>query len=298
METNQETGGIGRHEKQFKILAICLGVVAVALVGVLVWIWLDRQGMINDLTVDKENLTSQMVQLRTEYNDLNTSNDSLNVQLGREREKVDLLIERVEKTEATNRSQIRQYEKELGTLRSIMRNYITQIDSLNTLATTLREDAAAARTEARKSRQDYDNLKTTADEYARQVEIGSVVQGRGFHLTAIMANGKDTERSSRTEKLKCCFSLMENNIAKKGVRQVFLRIKGPDGVVMTMGEESVFSTQGESLIYSASREVDYQGQDIEICVFFGASGMFSKGVYTADVYTQETKLGTIDILLK
>ena len=298
MEENKEVGGKGRHEQLFKIMAICLGVVAVALVGVLVWIWIDRQDMIDGLKVEKEDLTVQMVQLRTEYNDLNTNNDSLNVQLIREREKVDLLIERVQKTEATNRTQIRQYEKEMGTLRSIMRNYIVQIDSLNTLNTTLREDAVAARSEARKSRQDYDNLKSTADEYARQVEIGSVVQGRGFQLTAIMANGKDTERSSRTEKLKCCFSLMENNIAKRGVRQVFLRIKGPDGVLMTTGEESVFGIQGETLIYSASREVDYQGQDIEICVFFGAPGMFSKGVYTADIYTLEAKLGTIDILMK
>jgi hypothetical protein len=286
------------REKQLKIITICLTIVAVLLLGVLAWIWIDRSKMIDDLKVDKEALTVQLQSLRIDYGDLSSFNDSLNVQLDREREKVDLLIERVQKTEATNRAQIRQYEKELGTLRSIMRNYITQIDSLNTLNNTLRQDAIAARDEARKSQREYNELRSTTDEYARKVEVGSVVKGRNFGLVALTSGGKDTDRSSRTEKLKCCLFLMENDIAKRGPRQVYIRVKGPDGVLMTGGAESVFVTGGETLIYSASREVDYQGSDIEICIFFGQPGMFRKGVYSVDVYTTETKLGSADVLLK
>jgi len=285
-------------EKQWKVITICLAVVALILCGVLAWIWIDRNQMIGSLQIEKEDLTEQLQLLRIDYNDLSSNNDSLNVQLAREREKVDLLIDRVKQTEATNRTQIRQYERELGTLRSIMRHYIVQIDSLNTLNTTLRQDAVAARDEARKSQREYDQLRSTTDEYARKVEIGSVVKGRNFELIAVTSAGRETDRSSRTEKLKCCLFLMENDIAKKGPRQVYIRVKAPDGVLMTGSSESVFTSAGETMIYSASREVDYQGSDVEICVFFGQAGIFKKGVYNVDIYTTEAKLGSTDVLLK
>jgi len=298
MEDFKEQSVPSKREKRLKTVAICLSLIAVALIGVLVWIWIDRNLMIGDLKIEKEELTVRLQDLRVDYDGLSSNNDSLNVQLDREREKVDQLIQRVQQTEATNRSKIRQYEQELGTLRSIMRHYITQIDSLNTLNTSLRQDAQAAREDARRSQREYNELRSTTDEYARKVEIGSVVKGRNFGLVAVTSAGKDTDRSSRVEKLKCCLFLMENDIAKRGPRQVFIRVKGPDGVLMTGADESVFNAAGESLIYSAFREVDYQGSDLEVCVFFGQPGIFKKGVYSVDVYTAEAKLGSADVVLK
>ena len=297
MEDYKREGVPHRREKQFKTLAITLALVAAVLLGVLAWIWLDRNKMIGSLQEDKDVLTTQLQDLRADYGNLSSNNDSLNVQLSREREKVDQLIDRVQKTEAANRAKIRQYEQEMGTLRSIMRGYIVTIDSLNTLNVALRQDAIAARDEARRSQRESEQLRSTANEYARQVEIGSVVKGRNFSLTALTSAGKDTDRSSRTEKLKCCLFLMENEIAKKGPRQIFIRVKGPDGVLMT-GAGGSFTSAGETLIYSASREVDYQGSDIEICIFFGQNGMFRKGVYSVDILSTEAKLGSADILLK
>jgi hypothetical protein len=254
--------------------------------------------MINDLTVEKDQLTEQMFQLRDDYQILNTNNDSLNAELSREKEKVEQLIERVQKTEATNRSKIRQYEKELGTLRSIMRSYIHQIDSLNTLNISLRKDVAQAKEQAKETRQRYDELRTTTDEYAKKVEVGSVLKGRGFILTAINSRDNDTDRSSRVAKLKTCLHLVENSIAVKGPRRIYIRVKGPDGILMTTSQQQIFTSAGEQMIYSAVREVDYQGSELEVCIFFASNQPFVKGVYTVDVYTEESLLGSADLLLR
>jgi len=275
-----------------------MAVVAVILAAVLAWIWVDRSGIIDELTVEKEQLTSAMYELRDDYQSLNTNNDSLNAELAREREKVEQLIERVQKTEATNRIKIRDYEKELGTLRSIMRSYIMQIDSLNTLNITLRKDVAIARDEVKQTLAKYDDLQTTADEYAKKVEIGSVLKGRGFILTAINSSDKDTDRSSRTAKLKTCLNLVENSIAVKGPRIIYIRVKGPDGILMTNSQQQVFTSAGEQMIYTAVREVDYQGSELEVCIFFASSHSYVKGVYNVDVYTEEGKLGSTDLLLR
>ena len=286
------------NEGTLKKIVIALAVVAAILVGTLAYVWISKNTLVDDLNGEKAALTEEMVALQNDYSILSTDNDSLNVQLEREREKVEQLIERVKKTEATNRSKIRQYEKELGTLRSIMKHYIVQIDSLNTLNTALRADAAAARKEAEKNKKQYEELRSTTDEYAKQVEIGSVIKGRDISLVAINASGKETDRSSRADKLKACVSLIENSIAKRGYKEVFIRIKGPDGILLTDDQQRIFEFDGESLIYSASREVDYQGEDIEICIFFSGTQEYQKGVYTVDVYSNEAKLGSADLLLR
>ncbi|HRT33500.1 MAG TPA: hypothetical protein P5023_03560, partial [Bacteroidales bacterium] len=265
---------------------------------VLAYIWIDRSRIIGDLTVEKEQLTQQTEQLKEEYAMLTTNNDSLNVQLSKEREKVEQLIDRLKRTEATNRTKIRQYEQELGTLRSIMRGYIIQIDSLNTLNISLRKEAAAAKDEAKETRQKYEELQTTTNEYALKIQKGSMLKGRGINVVAITASNKETDRSSRTVKIKTCLYLVENNIATKGPRKIYIRVKGPDGILMTDGSQQIFNVGGEQMIYSAVREVDYQGSELEVCIYFAGSAPFVKGVYNVDVYTEEGKLGTADLLLK
>ncbi|MDO9680944.1 MAG: hypothetical protein Q7262_08005 [Bacteroidales bacterium] len=286
------------NEKNLKRLVIGMAVVAVILAAILAWIWVEKNGMVKDLTVEKDQLTTQMIQLRDDYGVLTTNNDSLNAELDREREKVDQLIERIKTTEATNRSKIREYEKELGTLRSIMRTYIQQIDSLNTLNISLRKDVAVAKDEAKESRQRYDKLITTTEEYAKKVEVGSVLKGRGFVMTAINSSDKDTDRSSRAAKLKTCLNLVENTIAIKGPRRIYIRVKGPDGILMTNSQQQIFTSAGEQMIYSAVREVDYQGSELEVCIFFASNQPYVKGVYTVDVFTEESKLGSTDLLLR
>jgi len=281
----------------YKIVTITLAVVAVILAGVLIYVWTDRNGLIDDLTIEKDQLTEQMEQLKGDYATLSSTNDSINLELDREREKVEQLLDRVKKTEAKNKAKLRQYEKELGTLRSVMRHYVVQIDSLNTLNNKLRAEASQAREEARKSKRQYEQIRETADEYAKQIEKGSQVKGRAVSLEALSAKGKPTDRSSRTIKLKVNVTLVENTIAKTGYRMVYIRIKDPDGILMADGQDQIFSVNGEQLIYSEKREVDYQGAEVDLSIYYQTE-TFAKGVYTAEVYTEEGLLGSADLLLK
>ena len=285
-------------DKKFKIIIGVLSAAVAVLAIVLIYVWIDRNSYINELTIDKENLTAEMLQLQEEYAQLSSTNDTLNNEILLEREKVAQLIERVQKTEATNKAMLRKYEKELGTLRSIMRNYIKQIDSLNTLNITLRAEAAEAKQQARESKDRYENLKSTTEELGKQVELGSIVKGRGLVMTGVTESGKETDRSSRTAKLKACLNLVENSIAKKGPRRVYLRIKGPDGILMTTEQQHLFTFEGEQMIYSESREVDYQGSEVEVCIYFDPGQKLTKGVYTVEAYTDEAKLASTDMLLR
>ena len=168
-----------------RIAAIALGVVAAALLVTLLLMMRGKNALVKDLNIDKQNLTNELIALQGDYESLSTTNAAINDSLAVEKEKVGQLIERLQKTEATNRAKIRQYEKELGTLRSIMKGYIRQIDSLNTLNISLRQEASDARREAQESKRQYEDLRTTTDQLSAKASAGAVVKGRGFNLVAI-----------------------------------------------------------------------------------------------------------------
>ncbi len=273
--------------------------VAVILAGALAYIWWSKSSLVNELNIEKEELTSQMIALQNDYASLSSDYDTINSQLDSSREEVSQLIERIKKTEATNRSKMRQYEKELGTLRSIMRNYIVQIDSLNTLNKKLTADAAAARREAAESRRQSEELSKTVESLTDQVAVGSVVKARGLKLEAFNASDKVTDRSSRVVRLIASLSLVENDLAKKGPVRVYVRVKDPDGILLTNSTQRTFNVAGgEPMICTASREVDYEGKEVEMGIYVNEIPSYVKGIYTVEAYTEQTKLGEAELMLR
>ena len=255
------------EEKNLKNVMYIMIAVAVLLAGALAYIWYQKSMLVNELTLEKEELTAQMIDLQNDYAMLSSDYDTINSQLDSSREEVSQLIERIKKTEATNRAKMRQYERELGTLRSIMKNYIVQIDSLNTLNKKLTADAAAARREAAESRRHNEELRSTVESLTGQVAAGSVIKARGLRMDAYNASDKITDRSSRVVRMLATLSLVENELAPKGPIRIYIRVKDPDGILLTNSTQRTFEVDGEPMICSASREVDYQGKEVELSIY-------------------------------
>ena len=60
-------------EDKYKKIIYALAAVAVILVGVLVYVYIDRNSIINDLSIEKEDLTAQMVELQNDYANLSSA---------------------------------------------------------------------------------------------------------------------------------------------------------------------------------------------------------------------------------
>ena len=286
------------EEQSLKKVMYALIAVAVLLAGALAYIWYQKSSLVKDLTVEKEELTEQMIALQNDYATLSSDYDDINLQLDSSRLEVQMLIEKITQTEATNRSKIRQYERELGTLRSIMKNYITQIDSLNTLNKQLTADAAAARREAAESRRKQQELNKTVEELTGQVAAGSIIKARGIRIDAYNSTDKVTDRSSRVVRLLTTLSLVENDLAPKGPVRVYIRVKGPDGILLTNDTQRAFEVNGEPMTCSASREVDYQGKEVEMSIYLNDITGYVKGIYTVEAYTEQTFLGSAELMLR
>ncbi len=311
---------IAREEKQkgnknLKTAIIVLAILCVALAGVLGYMkYKEAQiakslnvenaskesfyKLVEQLNVEKEDLIHQMEDLQADYANLSSDYDKINSQLDTSRAEIAQLIERMKSTQATDRAKIRQYEKELGTLRTIMRGYITQIDSLNTLNHKLTAEAASARKEAAQRKKENEELTQQVQGLSEQVAAGSVIKARGLNTIAMNKSGKATDKSKNAFRLVTTLSLLENDLAPKGPLTIYIRVKDPDGIIVTNSVQTFFKLNGEQVVASASREVDYEGKEVDLTIYLNDVPEFFKGIYTVEAYSDQGILGKCDLLLR
>ena len=179
-----------------------------------------------------------------------------------------------------------------------MKSYIVQIDSLNTLNKKLTADAAAARKEAAESRKQSEQLSKEVEQLAGQVATGAVIKARGLRLEAYNASDEVTDRSSRVTYMMASLSLVENALAEKGPVRVFIRLIGPDGAMLTGDAPTAFEVAGEQMLCTASREIDYQGAEVDLSIYINRVPEYVKGHYVVEAYTSQGALGTADLMLR
>ena len=281
-----------------KAVMIAMIIVAVLLGAALAYVLWQKNSLVGELEKDKEALTEQIVALQTDYENLSSDYDTINLQLDSSREEVAQLVDRIKKTEATNRAKMRQYEKELGTLRTIMRGYIVQIDSLNQLNHKLTLDAAAARRDAAEHRRLNEQLTAQVEDLTGKVTTGSIIKARGLRLEGFNSAGKVIDRSRNVVRLMATLSLVENALAEPGPVRVYLRVKDPSGNLLSDGKGATFSYGGEVLQATASREVDYEGQEVELSIYVNNIPAFEKGIYSCEAYTEQARLGSAELMLR
>lgn len=281
-----------------RTLVIILACVAALLAVVLGALLYQRNGLVEELESEKSELAQQMKDLQSDFSQLSSDYDNINSQLDTSREQVAMLIEKLNKTEATNRAKIRQYEKELGTLRTIMKGYIVQIDSLNTLNKRLTADAAAARREAAEARSANEELTMQVEDLSSKVNAGKVVRARGVSLTAYYSNDKAGDRHSRVRYMVAGLTLVENSLADHGPMRIYVRVKDPEGILLMNNASEEFTSEGEVLQATASRDVDYEGGEVDLSIYVNDTGEFVKGVYTLEVYSDRSLLGKAECMLR
>ena len=281
-----------------KAVITAMIIVAVLLGAALAYVLWQKNSLVGELEKDKEALTEQIVALQTDYENLSSDYDTINLQLDSSREEVAQLVDRIKKTEATNRAKMRQYEKELGTLRTIMRGYIVQIDSLNQLNHKLTLDAAAARRDAAEHRRLNEQLTAQVEDLTGKVTTGSIIKARGLRLEGFNSAGKVIDRSRNVVRLMATLSLVENALAEPGPVRVYLRVKDPSGNLLSDGKGATFSYGGEVLQATASREVDYEGQEVELSIYVNNIPAFEKGIYSCEAYTEQARLGSAELMLR
>lgn len=284
--------------KQHYLLWIVIGGLLV-LVAYLFYTKREKEIVVDELVIEKELLARDFKELALDYDSLHTNNDEMNVLLSKERERVGQLIEELRNLKASNAAQIAEYKKELNTLRNVMRNFVVQIDSLNARNKELSAENVVVKKQITEIKDSYKELAKEKEQLVQQVEIASKLETRDMLAQGLNNKGKETNRISRVEKIRVCFTLLKNVTAKVGQKSVYARLMRPDGALLLHSANDVFAYEGSQINYSASRVVEYGGNDLDVCLYYNVEeGELIEGFYTADVFVDGNNIGTVKFELK
>ncbi len=245
------------------------------------------------LTQEKDSLAHELRLMVVAYDTLKTNNDSLNSVMQKEKTRIVQLLT----INASNAQLIIKYKSEITTMRDIMKSYIVQIDSLNTRNKVLSTENTEIRQQISKVRNTNTQLSKVKEELSTKVEIASVIQAKDIVAASLNKKRKETTRIGLLDKLRICFTLRENALAKSGPKEVFMRVIRPDSLVITSSPDNLFEYKGNKTIYSASRAVDYMNQDIEMCIYLDNTGDFIVGNYSVELYLEDNIIGRTNFML-
>jgi hypothetical protein len=105
---------------------------------------------------------------------------------------------------------------------------------------------------------------------------------------------RETTRGDDIEKLKICFSVPENNATGPGKRDVYIQLLDPRGqtvAIEALGSGVVALEGGESAMYTAKDQIEYNNEPINQCLYWGKGSGFEPGKYTIVLYTEGYQLG-------
>jgi gamma-glutamylcyclotransferase (GGCT)/AIG2-like uncharacterized protein YtfP len=246
-------------------------------------------GKNQEVTVEKDNLKAELNTLYDDYSGLETSNDSLNSQIVMEKEHIKELIDELENVKNYSYSVQQKYEKELVSLKTIMRHYVYQIDSLDQMNKQLIAENIQIRDDHNRIKSEMDDVVEINGELETTIETASVIKTSNIQIGFLNKRGKDTEKSSRIEKVQVSFNLVANDLAESGPRRVYLRIVRPDGFAMTQG--TTFEYREKQISCSAYRDIIYNNKDLPVVIFYDVDQSVTLGKYTVDLYMDGERIG-------
>jgi len=296
-DTNNITPPAQEPKKGAPVKMIATSIILAIVLIFIVFMYFDQKHKMVEmeavLTHEKDSLATELRHMVYAYDTLKTNNDSLNAGLEKEKNKIIQLLS----INASNVQLIKKYKSEIKTMRDIMKSYIVQIDSLNSRNKILVAENSEIKQQMTKVRSSNSELSKVKEELSSKVEIASVIQAKDITAVSLNKKRKETTRINLLDKLRICFTLRENPLAKPGTKEVYMRVIRPDSLVITSSADNLFEYKGNKIIYSANREVDYMNQDIEMCIFLDNTGDFIIGNYSVELYLDDNIIGRTTFML-
>ena len=286
-------------DKKDKMLMIVIGCLSVVLILLFIFFLVERsenKKHIAAIHEEKQLLEQELTDLSHNYDDLKTSNDTLNEKLQLEQEKILTLMDQMKKFRDNSYAEINRYKKEIGTLKNVLRSYVVQIDSLNQLNQKLAKENTEVRKQMNWVRERNQKLENQQKDMKEVIAQASALRTENFVVYPVNKRDKETNWK-KCYNLKAEFVITKNVTAKRGDRVIYLRLKRPDDKVIAFSEKSFFKYQNVSLTYSAKREINYEGDRLEMAIYWTNDGSLVKGKYVAELFSDNELIGSTEFTL-
>lgn len=286
------------NNSNLKAIIVILAILLIGSLGYMYKMSSDAKSTQSVLVSEKSAVMNDLTALKANYDKAIAENTSMSDELIAERDKVIKLIAELDKSKgdvkslAKYRDQYRALEKKMAGLMQ----EIAVLKQANADLTIERDSTVVALGRAKTFN---DTLVIQNENLAKAVEKGSAVSVMNLRTQAVKErnSGKQivTDKARRADKLKVCFSLAANSLAKSGSRNYYIQII--DSKNNVLGEKKTETFGEMSLTYSFVTTVPYENKSVDVCELIAGSD-FAKGTYFVNIFDKGTLVSKTSFDLK
>ena len=290
--------------KNNKSIWIVIIILLLIIGGLVFWNFSQRNELtelVEQMEIEKEELQEEYEDLAIQfdgYQNLDIKNDSLQDLLSREQQRVQDLLEELRITKASNARRIAELKKELATVRSVMKDYVRQIDSLNATNARLTQENQQVRRENQKVRTQNEQLAQQNSQLSETVSRASMLEVSSCTVTGLNKRDKKTKIVSQIRKLQFDFVIAKNITCTPGIKELYVRITSPEGILLGEQEDKLFPFENEEIPYTASQQIEYTGEAFEGVIYCQMDAEPQPGFYTIDYFCDGNLIGSFPFQLK
>ena len=291
--------------KTNKILLITVLVLLVGAIGALVYLNYhqrnEMQELVEIIEIEKEELQEEYENLAIEfdgYSQMDIQNDSLQDLLFREQQRVQDLLEELRITKVTNARRISELKKELATVRTVLKDYIRQVDSLNATNARLTEENIIVRAENEQVKTENTQLTNLNTQLTETVTRAAMLELTDCTCTMLNKNDRKTRMVSQVTKLQFDYTIAKNITCERGLKDLYVRVITPNGVLMNEAENKRFPFESDSIAYSITQQFEYSGEQYMGTVYLPITEEVEQGFYTIDFFCDGNLIGSYPIQVR
>ena len=286
------------------IISLLLGVN-----GLLLWQFFNKKTDLQQTTVElkntkdeKETLDAELQKVKFEFDKLNQENAGLQILLNSKDEEIRNKINEIQRLiNSGDAAQLKKAKDEIATLKQLSLNYVAQIDSLKAVNkdlssqnTSLNQDLSNANSKVGSLTQENSNL-------SNKVAIASILKTVNAVASGVKYKGSgkeiETTKAKQTDRIKTCFTIVENAVIDKGAKDIYLRIVGPDGTILSTSNET-FMLKGQASVYTIRQTIFYENKNTDLCIYWEKGNAYSAGKYSIEIYCEGNQIGSASVMLK
>ena len=280
-----------------KVIAGLLAVALAVTVFFTVNLYTEKKETTTKLTQEKELVMEDLNNLKSDYDRAISESESANAQLVDARNKISAYIDSV-KTMKADISALSRYRRQVRQLTKEREYLLAQNDSLRSSNALLAMEVDSTKVALEEQSMFTDSLLVQNTQLAKVVETGSALALSKFSVEAVKErnSGKlvTVSNNRRADKIRICYTVVANKIAKPGAKQFYIQVTDPSGQII--GERAVAATQpeeegqeGASVTYSKASSFYYENGDLDVCDFIGKNGDadFAEGTYNVVVFDEK-----------
>jgi len=301
MQEQDPVNKVDRNKVYFLIIVIA------ALLGINAYLYFkDKQQSSRFVTVstEKDRLNLEVEKIEAELDKVNSLNVTLSDKLQEEqklaRDKIDELKTALKKGKLTQ-GDLDEAQKQITALKEFVKNYNDQIIRLEAENSYLKSERDSLKSNTEVIAQKAEELEKQNENLTAKVKVGEVLKTSSISITSyrVKSNGKliVVTKANAANKLVINFTIAANELAEKGLRNVYLRVFDPAGNLIA-NDNDFFEANGQQMQYSNKLQISYNSDETVFTVDWTNPKEFIKGTYAVILYCDGFEMGKAQTILK